>query len=294
MYQFQTQREAEAPAPLEFVAQLAADAPRHLLIVGGLPRSGTSSCDRFLHAHAGCFMTDEHHGLMNEQLLSAQDFLSDYQRNEVGLWQDEAGRSWRGYALPELERSRRRWLLSLLFLYTRRDKFLAKSPGRIAVVGAKLPHVERFVPRLAALFAPCPVSFVYCVREPTRVLSSNWQMPWVSGADSEQFVAGMIQQYAASLSAFRTVREADIPTVVWKTPDTPGDFDANGQSFLDKLGLAEHLGGYRSAAIPVIDEWPPERRRRAAAIADPAMRAFSESPAVRAFRSEFGLTEPAL
>jgi len=286
--------EPRALDPLEFVAQLPAGTPGHLVIVGGLPRSGTSSCDRFLHAHAGCFMTDEHHGLMNEQLLSAQDFLSDYQRNEIALWRDGAGRSWRGYALPELDWSRRRWLLSLLFLYTRRDKFLGKSPRQVTVVGAKLPHAERVVPRLAHLLAPCPVSFVYCVREPTRVLSSNWQMPWVSGTDSEQFVAGMIQQYGTSLSAFRAVREAKVSTVVWKTPDTPADAGAIARPFLDQLGLAEELGCYQNAAIPVVDEWPPERRRPAVPIPVSVMRAFSESPVVQAFRREFGLAEPTL
>lgn len=288
------QRETGARDALEFLAQLPGDTPTHLIIVGGLPRSGTSSCDRFLHAHSGCFMTDEHHSLLNEQILSGYEYLVDYQNSEIALWKSDAGRSWRNYKLTELDWARRRWLLSLLFLHTRREKFAGKFPERVAVIGVKLPHIENTVPRIVPLVAPCPVTFVYCVREPTLVLSSNWEMPWVSSSDARMFADNMLQQYASSLAAFRTVRKTNIKTVIWRTPDTAGDDGASRQTFLSELDLVTQLGSHQDTAIPVVDEWPRERRRRVAPIGDAVLKAFSESDAVQEFRREFELPSPCL
>ncbi len=286
--------ESEPLDSLAFLSTLAVDAPRHILIVGGLPRSGTSSCDRFLHAHSGCFMLDEHHGLLNDQLLSGHEYLVDYQNSEIDLWKSATGRGWRNYNSSELDRVRRRALLSLLFLYTRRDKFVDKSPREIAVVGIKLPHIEATVSRIAALAAPCPVTFVYCVREPTLVLSSNWEMPWVSTGDGQLFAQNMVQQYATSLAAFRALRQANIRTIIWRTPDTSGDEGSRYQAFLRELGLVQEMGCYQKTALAVVDEWPRTRRRRVAPLDDGIIRAFSAADAVQEFRREFGLPEPRL
>lgn len=279
--------------PFEFLARLRPEAPLHLLVVGGLPRSGTSSCDRFLHAHTGCFMTDEHHGLLNDRFLSAHEFLIDYQNSEIDVWRSDSGRSWRDFTLPELDWARRRELLSLLFLYTRPSKFIGKTPEELGVIGIKLPHIENTLLRMKALVAPCPVTFIYCVREPIRVLTSNWEMPWVSTIDSQQFANGMLPQYADSLAAFRAITEAKVRTVVWRTPDSADNGNLR-QDFIDELDLGGAMGCYQASATQVVDEWPPERRRQAPPIGDEVIRAFSSADAVREFRRVFQLPEPCL
>lgn len=237
-------------------------------------------------------MTDEHHGLMNAPLLSGHDFLIDYQNNEIALWKDDAGQSWRGYTHAKLDWARRRSLLSLLFLYTRRDKFVSKCPEQVGIVGIKLPHIETTLPRIAALVAPCPMTFVYCVREPTLVLSSNWEMPWVSTSDDQLFADSVLQQYVNSLAAFRAIKATNIRTIIWKTPSMKGDDSTRNQAFLQELGLDHAMGDYQKNAPPVVDEWPHERRRHATSISDDVIRAFSAAEVVQDFRREFGLPEP--
>jgi hypothetical protein len=191
-----------------------------------------------------------------------------------------------------LDWARWRSLLSLLFLYTRRDKFVAKRPEQIGVVGLKLPHIETTLPRIAALIAPCPMTFVYCVREPTLVLSSNWEMPWVSTNDGRLFADSVLQQYANSLAAFRAIKATEIRTIIWKTPSTQGDNTSRNREFMSELGLVREMGDYQINASPVVDEWPHERRRQAAPISDVVVRAFSAAAAVRDFRREFELPDP--
>lgn len=286
---------ATSPSPgLAFLSAVPAAQPSDILLVGGLPRSGTSSCDRFLHAFSRCFMLDEHHGLIQDAFLSAQEFLQQYRSDELGVWTDAAGRSWRDYDGMQLDWLRQRSLLALLFLCTRPGKFAGKVPEQLGVVGFKLPHLERTVARVARLLAPLPVHFVYCVREPLQVLQSNWQMPWVGGNDSAAFGAGIAQQYGVSLAAYRSARNAGIRTVVWRTPDRPAADLREADAFLQALDLGAQLGPRVQDPVPVIDEWPAERRRAAPALPLEVLRSFTASAEVRAFRQEFGLVEPAL
>lgn len=284
-----------APSPgLAFLAAVPAAQPSDILLVGGLPRSGTSSCDRFLHAFTRCFMLDEHHGLINEAFLAAQEFLVQYRSDELGVWTDPAGRSWRDYDGQQLDWLRQRSLLALLFLCTRPGKFTGKDAAQLGVVGFKLPHLERTVARVARLLAPRPVHFVYCVREPLQVLQSNWQMPWVGGADTAAFGAGIAQQYGVSLAAYRAARDAGIRTLVWHTPERPSADRREADAFLAALDLDRQLGPRAQDPVPVIDEWPAERRRVAPPMPADVLQRFSASDEVRAFRQEFGLAEPDL
>ncbi|MBL8339067.1 MAG: sulfotransferase [Rhodoferax sp.] len=281
------------PSPgLTFLAAVPPTEPTDVLLVGGLPRSGTSSCDRFLHAFTRCFMLDEHHGLIQESFLSAQEFLLQYRRDELAVWTDAAGRSWRDYDGAQLDWLRQRSLLALLFLCTRPGKFAGKEAAQLGVVGFKLPHLERTVARVARLLAPLSVHFVYCVREPLQVLQSNWQMPWVGGADTAAFGNGIAQQYGVSLAAYRAARDAGIRTVVWRTPERPTSDMREADAFLAELGLAAQLGPRAVDAVPVIDEWPAERRRTAVPLPEEVLIRFSQSAEVQAFRREFGLAEP--
>lgn len=282
-----------SPSPgLAFLAAVPAQQPSDILLVGGLPRSGTSSCDRFLHAYTRCFMLDEHHGLIQDAFLSAQEFLVQYRSDELGVWTDAAGRSWREYNGMQLDWLRQRSLLALLFLCTRPGKFAGKSADQLGVVGFKLPHLERTVARVARLLAPLPVHFVYCVREPLQVLQSNWQMPWVAGADAAAFGVGIAQQYAVSLAAYRSARDAGIRTLVWHTPERPASDTRETDAFLERLALGPQLGPRAHDPVPVVDEWPAERRRVTPPLPPQVLRSFSESAEVREIRHEFGMAMP--
>ena len=271
---------------------MPAQQPSDILLVGGLPRSGTSSCDRFLHAYTRCFMLDEHHGLIQDAFLSVQEFLAQYHSDELGMWTDASGRGWREYNGMQLDWLRQRSLLALLFLCTRPGKFVDKAADQLGVVGFKLPHLERTVARVARLLVPLPVHFVYCVREPLQVLQSNWQMPWVAGADPAAFVGGITQQYAVSLAAFRSARDAGIRTVVWHTPERPASDTRDIDAFLERLALGPQLGPRAHEPVPVVDEWPTERRRVTPPLPPDMLRSFSESAEVREFRVEFGMVTP--
>jgi hypothetical protein len=264
---------------LTFLSEILPEHPKRYLAIGGLPRSGTTSCDRWLHSFPSCFIADEFHGLTAPDYSAALRFLQDYAHHEVEVWTDSAGRSWREATLNDLDWRRHRALLSTLFLYTRSLKFLGKKPKEIDTIGFKLPMLETVFSGLLPCLLQNETFFVYCVREPIDILKSNWTMPWTKETDQERFVDWFISEIARSMAGIKKIQAAGCPVLFWSTPA----HDTGAEAFIQKLGIFAHSAN-RETPRNHFDEWPPERRRKTPPLSNALINYFSLHPTIEKYR----------
>lgn len=260
------------------------DRPVQYLAIGGLPRSGTSSCERWLHGYRGIFVADEFQGFNDAAYLAGLAFKGDYIHSEIELWTDENGRTWRGTTRDRLDRGRTIAEIVNLLLHTRPSKFAGKDPADCLVFGFKLPLLEEHFADVWPSFGKQPFPFLYCARDPAAILQSLWTMPWVAPTDEDSFVEATRLHIRQSLDGLDRVVATGAPTAIWRTPCS--EYDANDA--IAQLGLSR-LAGARDEQPGAIDEWPKQRRRSRPALSDGAMRTFNVSPEVQRYRERLAV-----
>jgi hypothetical protein len=269
---------------------------QHLVLAGGLPRSGTTFAEAVVDAHPQVLSFDEYMPLKSSEFAHFLRFFADLTAAERRVWVDAGGNNWRGYSADE-ERSRfLRFLITSFAATTRHERIAAKSPSQVRVLFCKTPSCEVPLTVLADALARSPggglpLRYVHCVREPLACARSNWDMPWVPEMPLRTWVAGFANMLGASLAGYRAIVAAGIPAHVlrsdrlWQGSSRPGELAA----LADFLGIAPTGRQEEIAAGARVDPWPQERRRQPAEAFDEEIaRLFDEQPAVIAWREAFG------
>ena len=256
---------------LRFAANLIERSEYRFLVIGGLARAGTSSCERLLHAVPSLFVADEFHGLIEETYLSSLAYLRTYAGAEASVWTDAGGLTWRELGLEDLLQRQRTVFTTSLMAYTRPSKFSGKDPARIKYLAVKLPGIENALLQLGSALSDTPIPLVYCCRRPVEILNSHWQMPWVKETDPDLFANDIREKLRRSVESFKAIVASGWPTFVWRTP-------ADSRTMIDAarfLGLADEPS--LSLQTPLIDEWPPDRRRQVTQIPTDTLKRFAET-----------------
>lgn len=264
-----------------FISRLSNTPPKNLLFIGGLPRSGTSSLERYLHGFENIFVTDECAAINDNGYIETFNMLSQYGKDEVALWNDENHRGWRGFSQDDLELARLASFISTFMYYTRRNKFQLKTPQKINCIGFKYPGIENKINIIRNSFETSitEVLFIYCARDPVMVLKSNWQMPWTKYTDPYDFAKYIANYYEISMSQFIDIKARKM---VWKT-DLWRDKNSENIKLLNSF---IELGS-RQDGSSVIDEWPLYRRRSIKDIPNDVVKFFSDLPPIQEYRNYF-------
>ena len=258
---------------------------RRIILIGGLPRSGTSSCEAFFHAQEGCFVFDEFHPLKEQGFLSQIGALQNYGEIQLDFWTDSSGYDWRNFSRKDYIDASLATFLYSVAAFTKKEKFKNKDPQKLRVLAIKLPSLEDVYPALRDALNSCGVEthFIYCARDPIKSLRSNFQMPWVGNEGPENFVSQYSKQIQRSVSAMEHIPRSEF--TVWTTPNSKGDrsdyASLVGEPLLSWLGKIDSSPTYS-------DEWPKERRRNRE-IPDEIVDVFANSEIVQRYRNEFGL-----
>jgi len=123
-----------------------------IVLIGGLPRTGTRQFCDIVNAHTAC----ELHGEMDERVFRAfTDFVTAVDGNHAGRWMDVGYRKRRLGAILEAYR-----------LFSKTNRNVPPDRERLEVGGFKIPGLEVHHAELEALFAPevDRVTLFYCVR----------------------------------------------------------------------------------------------------------------------------------
>lgn len=230
-------------------------------IGGGLPRSGTTYAEAVLQAHPSILCFQEFMPLKTSafaDFLSAIDKTMTFERN---IWTDAQGYHWRGYGAEE-DRPRLTALIVASLASTTHTRYLlGKSIKEIRTLFCKTPDAEI---NLLALKSTLEFSYVHCIRDPVACAKSNWQMPWLSNEDLDQWIPYFGQSLRASAVAFEAIQEAGIATHVLRAEQLwmPMTRQATLGALFDFLGIPDRTEHSLTAASSVVDPWPVERRRR--------------------------------
>ena len=144
-----------------------------VILIGGLPRSGTTLCERLFGSHPEIRIFDE------SPLSSMPSLLAEQQ-----AFYGPAIESWRNLTECELK-WRQATLIAELWMLGSDPKKLTND--RFLYVGQKTPGVEEDLPFYQRYF-PCGLILIYCVRHPVRVLRSMLAMPWNTGVPAAQLI----------------------------------------------------------------------------------------------------------
>lgn len=247
----------------KFIAEFSMERADEFVLIGGLPRSGTSSAGAALHRSGAYFICDEFDLLLRDDYRQVALATRRMCSSEQSIWSDNAGMTWRGMNGAQYAAAARDTFANTLLNFTNPAKFVGRSAGMVRKLGVKVPRSEGAVGFVREIMAPIPVRFVYCAREPRDVLRSNWQMPWTTGEDDSVFAASIAKSYEESMEHLASLSGYE----VFRTG-------------VDK----------RSGNDVRFDHWPAPLRRQVAPIRAEVEQAFSQSPPVVRFREIMGLT----
>lgn len=264
-----------------FLGSLDVRRLEQVVVVGGLPRSGTTSLDAALHACASCFMCDEFNDMLLLEVRQFFNRLQNYHRNEGRHWMDTSGRTWRGMDADDHGEAAAHALAQTLLAFTNPAKFSAKHAIDIRVLGFKHPRIERGGQMFRNAFPFAETKFVYAAREPVAVLNSLWTMRWTREDDPQAFMDRIIRDYEQSLGHLQTLIDRGMDCVVFRT-----GFDQI-DDLLARLGIepANQAREWR------VDTWPHDKRRDVGALPETLIGTFSQHPTITGFRERMGLPE---
>lgn len=230
-------------------------------IGGGLPRSGTTYAEAILQAHPSILCFQE---FMPLKTSAFADFLSAIDKTmtfERDVWTDAQGCHWRGYGAEEDKPRLIALVVASLASTTHTHYLSGKSIREIRTLFCKTPGAEI---NLLALKSTLEFSYVHCIRDPIACAKSNWQMPWLSGEDLDQWIPYFGRSLGASAVAFEAIREAGIATHVVKAEQlwAPKTRQVSLDALFEFLGMLDSTEYSLTAASSVVDPWPVERRRR--------------------------------
>lgn len=268
------------PVKRAFLGSFDASAISKVVIVGGLPRSGTTSLDATLHARSDTFMCDEFHELRRLETRRFFNRLQHYHAGESRHWQDSEGRTWRGMGPDDYRLAAAHSLTQTLLSFSDPKKFRGKHSAEVDVFGFKHPRIEVGAMMFHNMFSPVQVHLVYVAREPVSVLRSIWEMSWTAETDPAVFEESIQRDYAQSLQHLQSLEGRGVHCHVFRTGlDTIDDL----------LGCLELDRQVESGEI-FSDTWPSERRRSVEPIPDDIVERFSHSETVVAFRQAMALS----
>lgn len=272
--------------PLRGLEHFLLHPPQKMLLIGGMPRSGTSSCDRYFQDFADCFMADEFHPVTQRAFTDLQYQLAAYGSSQLDIWQDSQGRDWRGFTRDAYKVAQIGSLFSTLILHSSPDKRAEKDLATICVFGLKLPNIEQSVATIADYLSKTGIDihFIYCARDPRQIFSSLWEMPWITEMDEMAYVQEFSLSLSASLNAYRSLR--DEMKSVWLTGATPEETTIYRSSFAKRFLWQDSLGA-RAPRDRYIDEWPRPRRRAVEKISDAAIHRLEELSVISEYRMTF-------
>jgi hypothetical protein len=258
---------------------------KRMIFIGGLPRSGTTSCDSFFHAQEGCFVFDEYHPIKSEEFLNQLERDRSYGCQQRKIWTDSSGRDWRGFNTDDYLNACLSVLLLTLREYTKKEKFKYKDLSKVCVLATKLPHIEDAYCRIRDELSNYGVEthFIYCVRDPVASLSSNWQMPWVTTDDPAVFARSYLSYLENSLRAMENIPSSECS--VWITPQNQEmRNDPRARVQVDNK-IKSWVGSLNSKPV-YSDEWPKERRVLRQ-LPENIIHEFSASGIAKRFREKF-------
>lgn len=160
-----------------------------LLIIGGHPRSGTSMVRDLLNRHPNIYVTRE---------LSVRGVYPEM----MGLLEtaDETHRASGKYA--RLHGRKERLVSDLWFGLSKYDEDRARFDGA-TVVGNKTPGSERFFAEYEERIGYLAPRYIYCLRDPVKVVSSNLNVRWSNGK-----FGTALARLRAGYEAFMAARDA--------------------------------------------------------------------------------------
>lgn len=176
-----------------------------LVFGGGLPRSGTTHLEAVLQAHPSILCLQEFMPLKSAVFADFLGTIAKTMTFERSVWSDSAGRQWRGYG-PEEDKVRLHSLaVACLASTTNTNHLIGKSLKDIRALFCKTPGAELNLLNLKPLL---DFSYVHCIRDPIACAKSNWDMPWQSGDDPDQWVDQFGRALGESASAFEAIRHS--------------------------------------------------------------------------------------
>lgn len=253
-----------------------------IVVVGGLPRSGTTSLDAALHACPSCFMCDEFHDLLLLEVRRFFNRLQNYHGNEGRHWLDAEGRTWRGMDAEDHTEATAYALSQTLLAFTNPAKFSGKHAIDIRVLGFKHPRIERGGQMFRNAFPFAETKFVYAAREPVAVLKSLWTMRWTREDDPQALMDRIIRDYEQSLGHLQTLVDREMECIVFRTGIDRVD------DLLDRLDIQSAGEGKEWR----VDTWPHDKRRDVGSMPEALIDTFSQHPTITGFRERMGLPTP--
>lgn len=261
-------------------------------IGGGLPRSGTTYAEAVLQAHPSILCFQEFMPLKTSAFADFLSAISNTMTFERNVWTDAQGHHWRGYGAEE-DKPRLTALIAASLASTTHTQYLSgKSIGEIRTLFCKTPDAEI---NLVALKSTLEFSYVHCIRDPVACAKSNWQMPWLSGEDLDQWVPYFGQSLGASAVAFEAIQEAGISTHVLRAENLwmPKTRQVALDALFEFLGILDNIEHSLTAASSVVDPWPVERRRRpAVTFADRHREMLEAHEGTKRWRRTFSYAKP--
>jgi hypothetical protein len=240
------------------LAATLAESAESLVLVGGVPRSGTTSVAMLLHSLEDIFCFDECPLLKNDQLLSINNQIRDLLRAERSLWQDSENKSYRGFTEADDFARRKFFFFSALTTFLTDYCLSGKSISKIRVAACKTPSLEMHFPAIAKSLEPLKVHYIHCVRAPFEVMQSNWQMPWILETDKSRFVNSMMGYLHESMLAYHKICESNTSCEVIRNEEVRNDAFLVARKVAAMLGIEAPLLLNSKFAF---DDWPAERRR---------------------------------
>lgn len=277
-----------------------------VVIVGGLPRSGTTFCQRLLNSSKQFLIFDEFPPSVAPSLQSLLDGQASFYAHDFEKWRNVD----RATLL-----SRQRYLLLTLWAMGS-DPSVSRKKARsifgashVKFFGQKTPSSELDLQAYAPYFGEVGIVLVYCVRHPVAVLRSLAAMPWRGIGDEDAMIAHTVSRYEKSLAAIDAAGADKNVTVVPFLIDSlstaatsdrrpladqflrafPGrpTPDAGMLKFLDEMPVVDHW--------PVLEKVPSQQLRpeHIETISPAKVLGYSKHEVIQEVLRRFGLAEHA-
>ena len=262
-----------------------------VVVVGGLPRSGTSFWQSLLNAHSEVLIFDEFHAMLDEGFPR---FLEGHRR-----FFDRQFERWRRVSPAEMDARFRELLVQFWALGTN-PALLEKAHRRVRVFGLKTPGVERSLTWLSSLFGDRRIVFLYCVRSPLQVLRSLHRMPWGEDATNETLIQDLVRRHGESMGQVEEARELANVKVRLCSVQHAGETEPQRLEYATTLFRALGLEIDEPAhdfvrEWRVVDHWPNAQEGRAPGMPKTdfkreELERFQTADTIVRFRREYGIS----
>lgn len=157
------------------------------VIVCGMPRSGTRSVANILNTSKSVYVTAEFPSGVTSKMFQLIDSMT-------GFFGKRAYKDKSGWASKKSDLVHDVWLANSLFDGNKSD---------YEVIGNKTPSNELFFDKFESVFEDNKPYYIYCVRNPVKVITSLANMPWNKETPMENW-----ERWKLSFDTYLSMRES--------------------------------------------------------------------------------------